>query len=176
MENLVFSCGCLFIIVNWSIGERGLLYICCIVITSLSDFSSVLLLQSEPHHWCYFLFLLHWQQKWTLGRAIQVPMSVCTYCQTLSFLSPVYKICQKTLTFLSWELSHLSPLSLLSVLSVFIVFALTMPYFLIATLTLCTISHIIARTHLTGVVSVWSFNFLNLWDDRNEHCLKNKIR
>lgn len=45
---------------------------------------------------------------------------------------------------------------------VFVVFALTMPYFLIATLTLCTIEHIFARTHLTGVVSVWLFNFLNL--------------
>lgn len=159
MENLVFSCGCLFIIVNWSIGERGLLYICCIVITGPSGFSSVLLLQSEPHHWCFFLFLLHWQQKWTLGRIIQGPMSVCTYCQTLSFLSPVYKICQKILTFLRWELSHLSPLSLLLVSSVFVVLALMMPYFLIATLTLCTISHIIAKTHL---VSVWSLNFLNL--------------
>lgn len=90
-------------------------------------------------------------------------MSVCTYCQTFSFSSiqdmPKKK---KNLTFLSWELSHLSPLSLLSVLSVFVGFALTMPYFLIATLTLCTISHISARTHLTGVVSVWLFHFLNL--------------
>lgn len=98
MENLVFSCGCLFIIVNRSIGERerGLLYICCIVITGPSDFSSVLLLQSEPHHWCFFPFLLYWQQEWTLGRIIQVPMSVGTYCQTLFFFLQYIRYAKKT--------------------------------------------------------------------------------